>query len=48
MSAAVGPNPFSKTSGMTQTVDQTKAVNSYYGNIDFEKESMRTTLRMSK
>ena len=48
MSAAVGPNPFAKTSGLTQTVDQTKAVNGYYGNIDFEKESMRITQGLEK
>lgn len=35
MSAGVGPNPFSKTSGMTQSADQTKAVSGFYGNIDF-------------
>lgn len=35
MSAAVGSNPFSKTSGFTQPADQTKAVSGYYGNIDF-------------
>ena len=39
MSAGVGLNPFSRTSGMTQTADQTKAVSGFYGNIDFEKES---------
>lgn len=43
-SASVGPNPFAKTSGLTQTADQTKAVIGYYGNIDFETEARRTQL----
>ena len=38
MSAATGPNPFSRTSGLTQPLNQTKAVRQYEGNIDFEKE----------
>ena len=38
MSAATGPNPFSKTSGLTQPLNQTKAVREYEGNIDFNKE----------
>ena len=38
MSAATGPNPFAKTSGMTQPLNQTRAVNAYHGNVDFEKE----------
>jgi hypothetical protein len=42
MSAAVGPNPFARTSGFTQPADQTKAVVGFYGNIDFEQESQRT------
>ena len=41
-SAAVGSNPFAKTSGLTQTADQTKAVIGHYGNIDFEAEAKRT------
>ena len=44
MSPAVGPNPFAKTSGMTQSADQTKAVIGFYGNIDFENEAKRTQL----
>ena len=36
MSADVGPNPFAKTSGYTQTADQVKSVKGFYGNIDFE------------
>ena len=38
MSAATGPNPFAKTSGLTQPLNQTKAVREYEGNINFEKE----------
>jgi len=35
MSAATGPNPFARTSGMTQPLNQTKAVKNYDGNVDF-------------
>ena len=50
MSAATGPNPFAITRGFTQPLDKTKAVLSYEGNIDFNKEKttvecMRTTGR---
>jgi hypothetical protein len=38
MSAACGPNPFARTSGMTQPVSQTKAVPHDAGVIDFGKE----------
>ena len=38
MSAATGPNPFSRTSGFTQPLNQTKAVKEHEGNIDFAKE----------
>lgn len=38
MSAAVGSNPLARTSGLTQSADQTKSVNGFYGNIDFEQE----------
>ena len=37
-SASTGPNPFAKTSGFTQPLNQTKAVKGYEGNIDFDKE----------
>lgn len=47
MSAAVGPNPFARTSGMTQPADQTKAVAGFYGNIDFDQESSRVDFRKS-
>ena len=47
MSAATGPNPFAKTSGMTQPLNQTKAVNSYEGNIDFKKEVTQQELRVT-
>ena len=50
MSAATGPNPFAVTRGFTQPLDKTKAVLSYEGNIDFDKEkktleTMRTSGR---
>ena len=50
MSAATGPNPFARTSGFTQPLNQTKAAKEYEGNVDFEKEKaklefMRTTGR---
>ena len=46
-SAGVGANPFARTSGFTQTADQTKSVSGYYGNIDFEQESARNSFRKS-
>ena len=46
MSASTGPNPFSKTSGFTQPVQNTKAVAGYEGNVDFAKETqMREFVR---
>lgn len=47
MSAAVGSNPFARTSGLTQTADQTKCVDGFYGNIDFDNESSRVDFRKS-
>ena len=47
-SAAVGPNPFARTSGFTQTADQTKSVSGYYGNIDFEQEKSQIDFRKTK
>ena len=44
MSAATGPNPFSKASGLTQPIQNTKAVVGYHGNINFEKESLAQNL----
>ena len=38
MSAATGPNPFARSSGFTQPLNQTKAVVGYEGNVDFAKE----------
>lgn len=38
MSASTGPNPFARSSGMTQTVNNTKSVAGYEGNVDFNKE----------
>ena len=46
MSAATGPNPFARTSGMTQPLNQTKAVVNYEGNIDFAKET--TTVNFAR
>lgn len=47
MSAAVGSNPFARTSGLTQTADQTRSINGFYGNIDFNQESSRVDFRKS-
>ena len=41
MSAATGPNPFAKSSGFTQPLNQTKAVVGYEGNIDFQAEQTK-------
>ncbi len=46
MSASTGPNPFAKSSGFTQPLNQTKAVVGYEGNIDFEKE--KTTVSFAR
>jgi len=48
MSAATGTNPFAKTSGFTQPLNQTRAVKGHEGNVDFDREKknmefMRTT-----
>lgn len=50
MSAATGTNPFAKSSGFTQPLNQTRAVKGYDGNVDFDREQknvsfMRTTGR---
>jgi Ca2+-binding EF-hand superfamily protein len=42
MSASTGPNPFSKTSGFTQSVHNTRAIKNYEGNIDFVGEKKTT------
>ena len=39
MSAATGTNPFAKTSGFTQPLQNTRAVVGYEGNVDFQKEA---------
>ena len=39
MSAATGTNPFAKTSGFTQPLNQTRAVRDYEGNVDFGRET---------
>lgn len=46
MSASTGPNPFAKSSGFTQPLNQTRAVVEYEGNVDFEKE--KTTVAFSR
>jgi Ca2+-binding EF-hand superfamily protein len=46
MSAATGPNPFAKSSGFTQPLNQTRAVVEYEGNVNFEKE--KTTVAFSR
>lgn len=46
MSAATGPNPFAVTRGFTQPLDKTKAVLSFEGNVDFDKE--KRTLEMMR
>lgn len=38
MSAGTGANPFAKTSGFTQPMNQTRAVKGYEGNVNFDKE----------
>ena len=50
MSAGTGTNPFARTSGFTQPVNQTRAVKDYEGNVDFNREKtnmnfLRTTGR---
>ena len=47
MSAAIGSNPFARTSGFTQTADQSKSINGYYGNLDFPQEDNRVSFRKS-
>lgn len=46
MSASTGPNPFARSSGFTQPLNQTKAVVDYEGNVDFEKE--KTTVAFAR
>lgn len=46
MSAATGPNPFAKSSGFTQPLNQTRAVVEYEGNVNFEKE--KTTVAFAR
>ena len=48
MSAATGPNPFARTSGLTQPLNQTKAVVSYEGNIDFAAEKTKVDFARTK
>lgn len=48
MSASTGPNPFSRTSGFTQPLNQTKAVKDYDGNIDFAKEKTVVDFKRSQ
>ena len=46
MSAATGPNPFAKSSGFTQPLNQTRAVTEFEGNVNFEKE--KTTVAFAR
>jgi len=41
MSASTGPNPFAKSSGFTQPLNQTKAVVGYEGNVNFDAEKTK-------
>lgn len=47
MSASTGPNPFAKTSGLTQTVHNTRAAKKFEGNIDFDGEKKTTSFNRS-
>lgn len=42
MSASVGPNPFAKTSGFTQPVQESRATKKFEGNVNFEHEKKTT------
>jgi hypothetical protein len=44
MSANACPNPFTKTSGLIQSVQYSKAVKNYKGKFDFEAEKSTTKL----
>jgi hypothetical protein len=46
MSASTGPNPFAKSSGFTQPLNQTRAVTEFEGNVNFEKE--KTTVAFAR
>ena len=50
MSGATGGNPFGKSSGVTQIVDNTRAVRNYDGNVDFGRatKNMDTFLRSNQ
>jgi hypothetical protein len=39
ISAATGPNPFARSSGFTQPLNQTRAAQKWEGNVDFNKEA---------
>jgi len=47
MSASIGANAFSKTSGMTQPVQHTRATAVYEGNVNFEAEKTQQNFRAS-
>lgn len=42
MSASTGPNPFAKTSGFTQPVQESRAIKNFEGNVNFEGEKQTT------
>ena len=45
MSAHTGANPFAKTSGLTQPVQNTRAIQRFEGDVDFPNEAKRQTFR---
>lgn len=45
MSASVGPNPFGKSTGFSQPVQATRAVDRYEGNVNFGQEQNRKKMR---
>ena len=48
MSAHTGSNPFARTSGFTQPINQTRAAIKYEGNVNFEQEHMKLTFLRSE
>ncbi len=45
MSAGTGTNPFARTSGFTQPLNQTRAVAGFEGNVDFNREKKQVDFR---
>ena len=48
MSASTGPNPFARSSGFTQPLNQTKAVVGWEGNVDFEAEKTKVAFHRTQ